>query len=220
MSFRWIAFRRLPRPRRPSPAPGPPLQTFWRGVLSSAAVMAGFVAFGLGVAHLERAARTAAYPPGMAETTAEAASPAPGIWLVDGYNVLHAGVLRGRDRAGWWKAEAQSRLVAAAAGFDDPEAEIWVVFDAARPEAASERCTAPPGGRVRLVFTPSADDWIVRRVRGHAEPSCLTVVTADRQVADRARHRGARVMSPLAFLRRCGDKGEAPPRPSDGPPDA
>lgn len=193
---------------------------FWRGVLASAAVMAGFVAFGLGVALLERAARATPYPPGMPAATEEEASGTPAVWLVDGYNVLHAGVLRGRDRAGWWKAAAQARLVAAAAGFDDPHAEVWVVFDAARPEAASERCTPPPGGRVRLVFTPSADDWIVQRVRGHAEPGRLAVVTADRQVAERSRHRGARVVSPLAFLRRCSSVDERPPHASEAPPEA
>lgn len=209
-----VRFRTCVRRRRSGWTP------FWRGVLASAGVMAGFVAFGLGVALLERAARADPYPPGMPAATEQEAGAAPSVWLVDGYNVLHAGVLRGRDRAGWWKAAAQARVVAAAAGFDDPQAEVWVVFDAARPEAASERCAAPPGGRVRLVFTPSADDWIVQKVRGHAEPERLAVVTADRQVAERARHRGARVVSPLAFLRRCGGAGAASPQSSEAPPDA
>jgi predicted RNA-binding protein with PIN domain len=203
-------------------APGSGRASFGLGVLWSAAVMGGFVAFGLGVALLERTARATPYPSGMPAATEdeERTGAAPEVWLVDGYNVLHAGVLRGRDRAGWWKAAAQARLVAAVAGFDDPQAELWVIFDAARPEAASERCSAPPGSRVRLVFTPSADDWIVRRVRGHAEPGRLAVVTADRQVAERARQRGARVVSPLAFLRRCADTTGSSSQSPEAPPDA
>ncbi len=183
--------------------------------------MAGFVAFGLGVALLERAARATPYSRDMGQQATEDETGArPAVWLVDGYNVLHAGVLRGRDRAGWWKAAAQARVVSAAEGFDDPRAEVWVVFDAARPEAASERCSVPPEGRVRLVFTPSADEWIVRHVRTHAEPERLAVVTADRQVAERARHRGARVVSPLAFLRRCTRAGGSSPQAPGAPPDA
>lgn len=124
-------------------------------------------------------------------------------WLVDGYNVLHAGILRGRDRREWWSAATQQRLVEVAESFDDPMAEIWVVFDDARP-GRSERCRDPePPSRVRVVWTPSADDWLVARVRHAAQPAALVVVTADRQVQGRSQHRGARVFSPLAFLARC-----------------
>ena len=31
--------------------------------------------------------------------------------IIDGFNVLHAVVLIGRDRAGWWQPAAQRRLV-------------------------------------------------------------------------------------------------------------
>jgi len=122
---------------------------------------------------------------------------------VDGYNVLHAGVLRGRDRREWWSAATQQRLVDVAESFDDPAAEIWVVFDDARP-GRSERCRDPePPSRVRVAWAPSADDWLVARVRRAERPADLAVVTADRQVQGRSRHRGAQVVSPLAFLARC-----------------
>jgi uncharacterized protein YaiI (UPF0178 family) len=58
-----------------------------------------------------------------------------------------------------------------------------------------------------VVFAPSADDWILRELREASDPTAIVVVTADRQVADRARHRGARVVSPRAFLERCGPAG-------------
>jgi hypothetical protein len=49
---------------------------------------------------------------------------------VDGFNVLHAGVLRGRDRAGWRRPEARARLVEALAALAGGPAEIRIVFDA------------------------------------------------------------------------------------------
>ena len=60
---------------------------------------------------------------------------------------------------------------------------------------------APPGC-LHVVFARSADDWLVKRVRAAGEPVC--VVTSDRQLADRARRRGAEVVSPRRFLARCG----------------
>ena len=149
----------------------------------------------------------APYPERPMEPTAEPpreprSEDEPRIWLVDGFNVLHAGVLAGRDRAGWWRAESQLRLLRRVARFDPAEAEVWVVFDAAHER--SERCeplAASP--RTKLVFAPSADDWLVRRVRQADEPERLAVVTGDRQVQGRVRHAGARVISPRAFLARC-----------------
>jgi len=142
-------------------------------------------------------------PSSDAPPDAPAPEPSPRIWLVDGYNVLHAGVLRGRDRREWWSAAVQQRLVDVAESFDDARAEIWVVFDDARP-GRSERCREPePPCRVRIAYAPSADDWLVKRVRRAERPAELAVVTGDRQVQGRSRHRGAHVVSPLAFLARC-----------------
>ena len=113
--------------------------------------------------------------------------------------MLHAGVLHGRDRAQWWTEPRREELVALAERFDDAEAEIWIVFDGSGPEAPAEA----PASRVRQVFAPSADDWLLAKVRASEAPACLAVVTADRAVAGRARHRGAQVVSPRSFLARC-----------------
>jgi len=121
-------------------------------------------------------------------------------WLVDGFNVLHAGVLRGNDRQGWWREEMRARLLERVAAFEDGGAELWVVFDGPGPGADAEIASLRP----RVVFAPSADDWLLAAVREAAEPARVVVVTADRQLADRARHRGAQVVSPRAFLARCG----------------
>ncbi len=176
--------------------------TFWRGGLESLLVVAGFVAFGFAWAGLER--RDAALsdypsPPMESAPPAPTPTPTPSLWLVDGFNVLHAGVLHGRDRAQWWTEPRREQLVAIAARFDDAAAEIWIVFDGSGPEAPAE----PPASRVRQVFAPSADDWLVAKVRASETPACLAVVTADRAVAGRARHRGAQVVSPRSFLARC-----------------
>jgi predicted RNA-binding protein with PIN domain len=118
------------------------------------------------------------------------------IWLVDGYNVVHWGLLGGRDRERWWSAPLRAELLARAAAFEDPDAEVWVVFDGARPGPEVE-------GRLHEVFAPSADDWLLRRIRDEADPARVALVTADRRLADRAKHRGAAVVSPSEFLDRC-----------------
>ena len=169
---------------------------FWRGILESLLVLSGFAGFGFAWAGLERRdAALSDYP----RPPMEAPPPAPSLWLVDGFNVLHAGVLHGRDRAQWWTEPRREQLVALAERFDDAEAEIWIVFDGSGPDAPGEA----PASRVRRIFAPSADDWLLAKVRASQAPACLAVVTADRAVADRARHRGAQVVSPRAFLSRC-----------------
>lgn len=134
------------------------------------------------------------------------------LWLVDGYNVLHAVLLGPSGREGaWWSEPAREGLLARAERLDDPAAEIWVVFDGPRPEASPE--ATAPGARVRRVFAASADEWLVARVRESPQPDRIAVVTADRSVADRARHRGARVVAPAEFLARCGRGPDAGPEP-------
>ena len=61
------------------------------------------------------------------------------------------------------------------------------------------------GVPVYLEFAPSADDWLVRRVRASSEPQRLAVVTRDRRVGGRAQHSGASVVSPAQFLGLCAD---------------
>lgn len=184
------------------------LRAVLAGAARSLATILATVAFGLAFGGLERlvlgptpSASPAPYPLEPMEPT-RAPRDEPEIWLIDGFNVLHAGVLTGRDRAGWWRAASQTRLLQRVACFDATDAELWVVFDAAHEH--SERCEAlPASSRTKLVFAPSADDWLVRRVRQASEPERLAVVTGDRQVQGRVRHAGARVVSPRAFLARC-----------------
>lgn len=162
------------------------------------AIGAGFVAVGLGWAAAEsdlrgrdEARAPIAYAPfPMACSEAK-------IWLVDGYNVLHAAVLVGRDRSQWWTESRRRELLERVSGFD-ADVEIWVVFDGADDSGGS----AVPSG-LHCVFAASADDWLVDRVRRAEDPTEIAVVTADRQVAGRARGRGAQIVSPKDFIARC-----------------
>jgi predicted RNA-binding protein with PIN domain len=178
---------------------------FVGGALETFGVVAGFVVFGLAWTSLEAGAgaRQAAYPERvMAHEGTSRDLSDPSVWLIDGYNVLHAGVLRGRDRAGWWTAPMQARVIERVERFERADAELCVVFDASRRDA--DRAVDPaPDSAVPVVFAPSADEWLVRRVKAAADPTRIAVVTADRKLADRARHHGARVVSPREFLSRC-----------------
>ncbi|MCH7645421.1 MAG: NYN domain-containing protein [Myxococcales bacterium] len=116
---------------------------------------------------------------------------------MDGYNVLHAAVLGGRDRSRWWSGSRRRELLERASGFD-ADAEVWIVFDGPDDSGAEAEPSGP-----HCVFATSADDWLVDRVRRAEDPSEIAVVTADRKVAGRARGRGARVVSPQLFLARC-----------------
>lgn len=167
------------------------------GLAQSGAVVGLFLAFGLGWAAAGgRGDAAAPYTASVAEASTEEG----GVhWFVDGFNVLHAGVLRGNDRRGWWKSEMRGRLLSRVARFEEPEAELTVVFDGQGPGDDAERESVRP----RVVFAPSADDWLLDTVRAAEDPARLVVVTADRQLADRIRHRGARVVSPRTFLARC-----------------
>jgi len=137
--------------------------------------------------------------------------------LVDGFNLLHAVVLHGEDRRGWWSAAHQSRVVELVEGFSgerlrryeaargpehalDPavDIELVVVFDAARPN--SPRC--PPSPSVDVCFAPDADAWIVEQAAG-AAGSRVIVVSRDRALQNRLHRHGVERMRPRHFERLC-----------------
>jgi predicted RNA-binding protein with PIN domain len=180
--------------------------TIARGAAEAFGVMAAFVFGGLGLAAAERWAGPHGGPYPLPAMAAAADDPcemgpadepaAPAVWLVDGFNVLCAGVLRGRERSAFWSEASRQKLLERVARFEDADARVIVVFDGAQPPDAA------PRERPETIFASSADDWIVARLR-QASDERVTVVTADRQLAGRARHRGAEVVSPLRFLARC-----------------
>ncbi len=165
----------------------------WR----SFGVLAALVGFGLAWARVE-AALLADYPPLPVDHRLRPIAE-PARWLVDGFNVLHAVVLGGRDRSEWWKESRRAEVLALAAGLSGRGAEVWVVFDGP-PERCGESVAA---GGVHEVFAPSADAWILERVRADEAPARLAGVTADRALVSRLERCGARVVPPAAFAERC-----------------
>ena len=143
------------------------LPPFLAGALQSAAITAAFVAFGLAWA-----GAVSLYNGLVTE------SERPAIWLVDGFNVLHAGILEGKERGEWWRESSRARLLELAGAFDDPEAEVWVVFDGPRPRPES-----PAGSRLRVVFAPSADEWLLSQLSSAPDASRFGVVTGDRRAS-------------------------------------
>jgi len=127
------------------------------------------------------------------------------LLIIDGFNVLHSGVLIGRNRAGWWQEPAQRRLVERVEQFPNPsDLEIWIVFDR-RPDKDGQAVNvSSKDGHIRVHYAPSADDWIVEQVRMLIGQRTITVVTADRPLRDRVRHVGGTLLSPRQFLADCG----------------
>ena len=71
------------------------------------------------------------------------------------------------------------------------------------PDGARGAEDAEARGGPRVVFATSADEWMLAALRAASDPSRIAVVTADRRLADRARHCGARVVRPTEFAARC-----------------
>ena len=126
------------------------------------------------------------------------------VWLLDGFNVLHAALFTDRDRTSWWGAEHRERLITAVREFADAANEIWIVFDGKRDDEPDARRLRTSGGiPIFIVFAPSADDWLVRQVRSCGAAETISVVTRDRRVGGRVRHKGASVVAPARFLDLC-----------------
>lgn len=98
-------------------------------------------------------------------------------WLIDGYNVAYQVV----DEP---TPVTRSRLISAAgrlAGLSATGSMVVVVFD-----SSVDTSSLPADRRVRVVYAPSADEWIIE----HASHNTV-VVSSDRQVREGAEARGA-----------------------------
>ncbi len=188
---------------RPLPR-GIHLQDLLHEIASTLAVIAAFVALALGSsAGLRWLGVGTPSNPHLESTVSDSTTPAdprPTLWLVDGFNVLHVVLLHGESREAWWQSRGRERVVELARAFDAADAEVVVVFDGSQPPPADE--TGDASGP-RVIFAAPADDWLLTAVRSAADPARVAVVTADRRLAARARHRGAQVVAPGAFAQRC-----------------
>ena len=171
---------------------------------STLGVIAAFVVLALGSSvGLRWLGVEAPTNPYLESSVSDSTTPAdlrPTLWLVDGFNVLHVVLLHGESRKAWWQSKGRERVVELARGFDAPDAEVVVVFDGSQPPPADETCDATGP---RVIFAAPADDWLLTAVRSAPDPARVAVVTADRRLAARARHRGAQVVAPGTFAQRC-----------------
>jgi predicted RNA-binding protein with PIN domain len=117
-------------------------------------------------------------------------------WIVDGMNVV------GSNPDGWWRDRraAMRRLAEHLDAFASESGEpMTVVFDGGPFEL--------PSKGIDVVFAPrrgrnAADDEIARMVAGDPDPGSITVVTSDRDLAERVRASGAEVTPSRAFRAR------------------
>lgn len=117
-------------------------------------------------------------------------------YLVDGNNMAHA---LGLSHGGQADREACARAITTFCRSQGARATL--VFDGPAPEAP---LSAGDPRRVRLLFSEarSADEVILRLLEGSKAPRDFIVVTSDKSLGDRARHRGASVERAHEFSRR------------------
>ncbi|HEV2767618.1 MAG TPA: NYN domain-containing protein [Acidimicrobiales bacterium] len=114
-------------------------------------------------------------------------------WLVDGSNLV------GSRPDGWWRDRggAFAALAVELTLFAEVTGdEVAVVFDGKAPDRDGD------GAGVPVHWAPSADDRIVALVAADNHPTSLSVVTSDRQLAERVSARGATTTGAGSFRRR------------------
>jgi len=147
----------------------------------------------------------------------------PVVFLIDGYNLMHAvGMLRvGLPKKQFAPARTTflDWLADAARGRPDT---LKVVFDAVHGPAPSAE-HGHRGVRVRFAFNQTADEQIEELVRAVSVPKAAAVVSNDGQVQEAARRRGCGVFTCQAFvdwlITPPRDAGEAPPLDDKPVPD-
>ncbi|HQZ15732.1 MAG TPA: NYN domain-containing protein [Vicinamibacteria bacterium] len=132
-------------------------------------------------------------------------------YLVDGNNLAHA---LGLSIGGLADREACARVIASFCRSQG--ARATVVFDGQAPDGAKARTETH---RVRILFSGgrSADEVILGLVGDSKAPRDFTVVTSDKSLGDKARHRGASVERAHEFSRRLERRGTQGPQPSEKP---
>jgi hypothetical protein len=120
-------------------------------------------------------------------------------YLLDGNNLI--GLVRRTARP---SAEDRASLIAELSDrLRRTKARATVFFDG----PAGERSSALGPLSVRIPASGTADDLILREVAASRAPRDCVVVTADRDLARRAREAGARSLAPEEFFRRFGPAG-------------
>ena len=116
------------------------------------------------------------------------------VLVVDGANVV------GSVPDGWWKDRRRAMV-----GLVD-RLDRWAAAEGHRVTVVFEKPMSSPidSAVVEIAHAPraaadSADDEIVRLVRGDPRPQDITVVTSDSRLADRVRGVGASIFPSATF---------------------
>src|SRR5262245_26205025 len=116
-------------------------------------------------------------------------------WLVDGYNVMHAGGRLGSklSREGFRHARRRFLDEISAALGADVARETTVVFDASIHPGDFALDATHRGLRILFALgDENADARIEEIIAGHANPRTLTVVSSDRRIRQAAARRRAK----------------------------
>jgi predicted RNA-binding protein with PIN domain len=126
------------------------------------------------------------------------------LWLIDGYNLMHAAGAAGSNDAGPEAARRKRRrflnLLANALGSQRAR-ETTIVFDANSPPADFDLDTTYKN--LRIIFAlgdESADARIEQMIAAHSAPKSLTVVSTDHRVRRAASRRKAKPVTADEFL--------------------
>ncbi len=126
------------------------------------------------------------------------------LWLIDGYNLMHAaGALGGAEIGREAFRRRRRRFVNELADALGPDRsrETTVVFDAKSPPADFDLEASYQG--LTLLFAlgdENADARIEMLIAGHSVPKSLTVVSSDRRVRRAATRRKAQCLTSDQFL--------------------
>jgi predicted RNA-binding protein with PIN domain len=139
------------------------------------------------------------------------------VFLIDGYNLMHAVGLLGPGPAPGGLDRARTRLLDWLADTTEGRGEtLRVVFDAQAGPAPS-RETVHRGVRVLFAFRRTADDLIEQLLAAEPVPARVTVVSNDNQVRETARRRGSAALTCAEFVDWCIE--ETPVADAHGSPE-
>jgi predicted RNA-binding protein with PIN domain len=132
-------------------------------------------------------------------------------WLIDGYNVMHAG---GRlkpklGREGFRRARRRFLDELAAVLPSEETQETTVVFDASMPPGDFRLEEQYRGLQVLFALgDENADARIERLIAAHSTPKALTVVSSDHRIRQAAKRRKAAVLTAEEYWDRIDDLKE------------
>jgi predicted RNA-binding protein with PIN domain len=136
-------------------------------------------------------------------------------WLIDGYNVMHAGGRLGPKlgpklgREGFRRARRRFLDELAAALPPEEAQETTVVFDASVPPGDFRLVDRYRGLQVSFALgDENADARIERLIAAHSTPKALTVVSSDHRIRQAAHRRKAAVLTAEDYWERIDDLKE------------